>query len=59
MLPMCADMGVGAMPYSPQGKGRLTRPWGQQTSRSAQDAVAKTFDLDVDQPGRGRRTAGR
>jgi aryl-alcohol dehydrogenase-like predicted oxidoreductase len=50
MLPMCADMGVGCIPYSPQGKGRLTRPWGEQTHRSDQDAVAKTFDLDVDRP---------
>ena len=50
MLPMCLDMGVGAIPYSPQGKGRLTRPWGAQTQRSDKDAVAKTFDLDVDQP---------
>ena len=50
MLPMCADMGVGCIPYSPQGKGRLTRPWGEQTQRSAKDAVAKTFDLDIDRP---------
>jgi aryl-alcohol dehydrogenase-like predicted oxidoreductase len=34
MLPMCANMGVGCVPYSPQGKGRLTRPWGTQTNRS-------------------------
>lgn len=27
MLPLCLDTGVGAIPYSPQGKGRLTRPW--------------------------------
>jgi 1-deoxyxylulose-5-phosphate synthase len=50
MLPLCADLGVGCIPYSPQGKGRLTRPWGEQTQRSEKDAVAKTFDLDVDQP---------
>jgi aryl-alcohol dehydrogenase-like predicted oxidoreductase len=50
MLPMCLDMGVGAIPYSPQGKGRLTRPWGAQTQRSDKDSVAKTFDLDIDQP---------
>jgi 1-deoxyxylulose-5-phosphate synthase len=50
MLPMCLDMGVGCIPYSPQGKGRLTRPWGAQTQRSDQDAVAKSFDLDVDRP---------
>ena len=50
MLPMCADMGVGAIPYSPQGKGRLTRPWGEQTARAAVDQVAKAFDLDIDKP---------
>src|SRR3954466_7112907 len=50
MLPMCLDMGVGAVPYSPQGKGRLTRPWGQQTQRSDKDAVAKSFDRDLDRP---------
>ncbi len=50
MLPMCLNMGVGCIPYSPQGKGRLTRPWGAQTQRSATDSVAKSFDLDVDRP---------
>jgi aryl-alcohol dehydrogenase-like predicted oxidoreductase len=50
MLPLCADLGVGCTPYSPLAKGRLTRPWGTQTSRSSTDAVAKSFDLDVDQP---------
>ena len=50
MLPMCLDMGVGAIPYSPLGKGRVTRPWGHQTQRSELDAVAKSFDLDIDRP---------
>jgi aryl-alcohol dehydrogenase-like predicted oxidoreductase len=50
MLPMCLDSGVGCVPYSPQGKGRLTRPWGEQTARSSTDEVAKSFDLDVDRP---------
>jgi aryl-alcohol dehydrogenase-like predicted oxidoreductase len=50
MLPMCLDMGVGCVPYSPQGKGRLTRPWGTQTARSGVDNVAASFDLDVDRP---------
>ena len=50
MLPMCQDMGVGVVPYSPQGKGRLTRPWGQQTARAAMDEVAKTFDSPADAP---------
>ena len=57
MLPMCADMGVGCVLYSPQGKGRLTRPWGTQTNRSAVDVVAKSFDLDVDPAGRRRGPA--
>ncbi|HEY5978470.1 MAG TPA: aldo/keto reductase, partial [Microlunatus sp.] len=50
MLPMCADLGVGCIPYSPLGKGRLARPWGQQTQRGTVDQVAKSFDLDIDQP---------
>ena len=50
MLPMCADTGVGVVPYSPQGKGRLTRPLGAQTARSNVDEVAKTFDSPADQP---------
>lgn len=50
MLPMCVDMGVACTPYSPLGKGRLTRPWGEQTSRSEQDTVAQAFDRDTDSP---------
>jgi aryl-alcohol dehydrogenase-like predicted oxidoreductase len=50
MLPLCADLGVGAIPYSPQGKGRLTRPAGQQTARSSVDDVAKAFDSPDDVP---------
>jgi aryl-alcohol dehydrogenase-like predicted oxidoreductase len=50
MLPMCQDMGVGVVPYSPQGKGRLTRPWGEQTARAEVDEVAKTFDSPADAP---------
>jgi 1-deoxyxylulose-5-phosphate synthase len=50
MLPMCTDLGVGCVPYSPLGKGRLARPWGQHTQRGDTDQVAKRFDLDVDQP---------
>ncbi|KQT51548.1 alcohol dehydrogenase [Devosia sp. Leaf420] len=39
MLPLCADQGVGLIPWSPQGRGLLTRPWGQATGRSASDNV--------------------
>ena len=34
LMAMCGDMGVGLVPYSPQGKGRLARPWGEQSLRS-------------------------
>ena len=50
MLPMCADMGVGCIPYSPLGKGRLARPWGATSTRGSVDQVAKSFDLDIDRP---------
>jgi aryl-alcohol dehydrogenase-like predicted oxidoreductase len=50
LLPMCADMGVGVVPYSPQGKGRLTRPWGEQSHRSTVDEIVKSFDSPHDEP---------
>ena len=50
LMPMCADMGVGLVPYSPNGKGRLARPWGEQSDRSRTDKVVKAFDSPVDEP---------
>ena len=50
MVPLCLDQGVGLTPYSPLAKGRAARPWGEQTARASTDAVAKSFDRDVDQP---------
>ncbi|MFJ1653972.1 aldo/keto reductase [Streptomyces sp. NPDC088337] len=38
MLPLCADQGVGVLPWSPLARGRLTRDWGTTTERSATDA---------------------
>ena len=48
MIPLCLDQGVGLTPYSPLAKGRAARPWGEQTTRSSTDAVAKAFDRDAD-----------
>jgi len=48
MIPMCADMGVGLVPYSPLAKGRVTRPWGEQTLRSANDPVADAYEREGD-----------
>jgi len=44
LVPMYADMGVGLVPYSPQGKGRLARPWGAQSLRSTVDDVEKVAE---------------
>jgi aryl-alcohol dehydrogenase-like predicted oxidoreductase len=37
MLPLCADQGVGVLPWSPLARGRLARDWGTVTGRSAND----------------------
>ena len=47
---MCGDMGVGLMPYSPNGKGRLARPAGEQSHRSNTDKVVQAFDSPHDAP---------
>ncbi|MFM8769402.1 MAG: aldo/keto reductase [Rubrivivax sp.] len=43
MLPLCADQGVGLIPWSPMARGRLTRPWDTQTARTETDAYGKTL----------------
>jgi len=50
LMAMCADTGVGLVPYSPQGKGRLARPWGEQSTRSTVDHVVQAFDSPLDEP---------
>jgi aryl-alcohol dehydrogenase-like predicted oxidoreductase len=47
---MCLDMGVGLVPYSPQGKGRLTRPIGEQSERSSVDRVVQSYESPLDAP---------
>ncbi|WP_138466126.1 aldo/keto reductase [Poseidonocella sp. HB161398] len=37
MLPACRDAGIGVLPWSPLARGRLARPWGEGSARSAQD----------------------
>ncbi|HET7821417.1 MAG TPA: aldo/keto reductase [Ornithinibacter sp.] len=50
LMAMCGDMGVGLVPYSPNGKGRLARPVGEQSSRSSTDKVVQAFDNPHDEP---------
>ena len=38
MHPLCADQGIGVVPWSPLARGRLTRDWESTTERSEQDA---------------------
>ncbi|MDQ1021846.1 aldo/keto reductase [Streptomyces afghaniensis] len=47
MLPLCADQGVGVLPWSPLARGRLTRDWDTTTERSATD----TFGSNLYQEG--------
>ena len=41
MLPLCADLGVGVIPWSPLARGRLTRDWGEETARSQTDEIGR------------------
>ena len=50
MFGLLADLGVGSIPWSPLAKGRLARPWGEQTARSATDATARWVLPHDDQP---------
>jgi aryl-alcohol dehydrogenase-like predicted oxidoreductase len=46
MLPLCRADGIGVLPWSPLGGGRLTRPWGEQTKRNTTDRYNKTMYAD-------------
>jgi len=45
MLPLCADQGIGVLPWSPLGRGRLARAWDEVTERSSTDEFGKTLYL--------------
>ena len=46
MLPLCRADGIGVLPWSPLGGGKLTRPWGETTKRSTTDRYNKTMYAD-------------
>ncbi|MBK3563739.1 aldo/keto reductase [Streptomyces sp. MBT62] len=48
MLPLCADLGVGVLPWSPLARGRLTRDWGTTTERSSTDNFGNRLYQDGD-----------
>ncbi|MFJ2827966.1 aldo/keto reductase [Streptomyces sp. NPDC087263] len=48
MLPLCADQGVGVLPWSPLARGRLTRDWDTDTARSRTDEYGRNLYQDGD-----------
>ncbi|MEO5724723.1 MAG: aldo/keto reductase [Ilumatobacteraceae bacterium] len=48
MLPLCADQGVGVIPWSPLARGLLTRDWDDTTERSTTDQFGKYLYRSVD-----------
>ena len=43
MMPLCAEEGVGVLPWSPLARGRLTRDWGETSNRMETDEFGKTL----------------
>ncbi|MDP8986613.1 MAG: aldo/keto reductase [Pseudomonadota bacterium] len=43
MMPLCADAGIGVLPWSPLARGRLTRDWDTQTPRIQSDVYGKSL----------------
>ncbi len=50
MFGLLADQDVASIPWSPLAKGRLARPWGEQTARSDTDSVARWVLPHDDKP---------
>ncbi len=48
MLPLCADQGLGVLPWSPLARGRLARPWDSTTARTETDEFGATLYRDED-----------
>ena len=48
MLPLCADEGVGVIPWSPLARGKLTRDWDATSTRSETDAFGRTLYTEGD-----------
>ena len=55
MLPLCVDQGVGAIPWSPLARGRLTREWDATTARSETDEFGRSLYREEDRADRRRR----
>jgi Aldo/keto reductase family/Transmembrane secretion effector len=50
VYPLCADQGIGVMPWSPLARGKLTRDWNATTTRSQTDPTQDfRYESDADQ----------
>ncbi|MFG1845241.1 aldo/keto reductase [Micromonospora carbonacea] len=43
MLPLCADQGIGVLPWSPLARGKLAREWTVETTRARQDDFGRSL----------------
>ncbi len=43
MLPLCRDMGIAVIPWSPMARGRLTRDWDETSARTETDVFGKSL----------------
>jgi aryl-alcohol dehydrogenase-like predicted oxidoreductase len=43
MLPLCADMNVAVIPWSPMARGKLTRAWDESTNRTESDEFGRNL----------------
>lgn len=43
MMGLCAEEGIGVIPWSPLARGRLTRAWDEATERTQTDEFGKTL----------------
>jgi 1-deoxyxylulose-5-phosphate synthase len=50
MYGLLAHQGVGSVPWSPLAKGRLARPWGEETTRSQNDPMGQRYVDDANPP---------
>ena len=48
MLPLCADQGIGVIPWSPLARGRLARDWDAATARTATDEFGRNLYQESD-----------
>ena len=50
MLPLCADQGVGVIPWSPLARGRLTRDWDEATRPQRDRRFGQSLYAAEDRP---------